>query len=175
MLIRPSCLALFLTVAPTHSASSVEDLTELHAEIKRLEKICTPDNESRDCDDLEMTKQAVLEQMLKEFGGDLVMSDLYRISGLEDRIGELEIDWRDLPELSHVLREPDLQEKLQAKTGRNEFYVKDFEAQGWSTALRVLPLTQAHFMALNLTSEQIEELIAKARVARQPPLQPKKK
>jgi hypothetical protein len=53
--------------------------------------------------------------------------------------------------------------------------VKDFEAQGWSTALRVLPLTQAHFMALNLTSEQIEELIAKARVARQPPLQPKKK
>lgn len=133
---------------------------EMAAGIQKLDSLCAADKRVRDCEEVLMLKQYLLEQRLEKAKG-LMMSDLYRIPGIESRISELEIDWRDLPELAHLLREPELPQKLRDKTGRNEFFVKDFEAQGWYSVVRFIPLSSTHIEALKLTSEQIEEMLDK--------------
>lgn len=102
---------------------------------------------------------------LREFDiSDHNLSDLYRIKGVDKKgIGELEIDWRSLPDLTYQLGEMELEEKLKAKTGRNEVYVKDLEAIGYGNALIFIPLEWKHVEALQLTSEQLEQMGAKAK------------
>jgi hypothetical protein len=119
---------------------------------------------SQECLDYSARAREKLYIMMRDFDlSGFKLGDLYRIKGIEDRIGELEIDWRDLPDLSYSLGVMDLEERLQEKTGRNEFYVKDFEALGLLHVVEFIPLSSSHLEALKLTAQQLEEMGAKAK------------